>query len=126
MSPKYPLILLSEKVLFEMVGDELGTSIFFMYFSWLTSTSEGGASIFGNLPLSLPSDNPHGGFGAVTSKQIKLEISAWSGFEGLEKIFPTVMWFFYLEIFLVAILPLEAKTYNCLTFHNLYQEGCLC
>ena len=28
MSPIYPLILLSEKVLFEMVGDELGTSIF--------------------------------------------------------------------------------------------------
>ena len=36
------------------------------------------------------------------------------------------MWFFYLEFFLVAILPLEAKTCNCLTFHNLYQEGCLC
>ena len=36
------------------------------------------------------------------------------------------MCFSYLEIFLVAILPLEAKTYNCLTFHNLYQEGCLC
>ena len=61
---------------------------------------------------------------AVTSKQIKLEIPAWSGFEGLEKIFPTVMWFFYLEFFYVAISPLEVKTYNCLTFHN--QEGCLC
>ena len=47
MNPKYPFILLSEKVLFEMVGDELGTSIFFTYFSWLTSTSEGGESIFG-------------------------------------------------------------------------------
>ena len=36
------------------------------------------------------------------------------------------MWFSYLKFFLVEILPLEAKTYNCLTFHNLYQEGCLC
>ena len=31
---------------------------------------------------------------AVTSKQIKLEIPAWSGFKGLEKIFPMVIWFF--------------------------------
>ena len=30
-----------------MIGDELGTSFFFTYFSWLTSTSEGGKSIFG-------------------------------------------------------------------------------
>ena len=29
MSPKYPFISLSEKVLFEMVGDELGTSNLF-------------------------------------------------------------------------------------------------
>ena len=40
---------------------------------------------------------------AVTSKRIKLEIPAWSGFEGLEKIFPTVMWFFYLNFFSVEI-----------------------
>ena len=32
MSPKYPFILLSEKVLFEMVGDELGTSNLFHVF----------------------------------------------------------------------------------------------
>ena len=32
MSPKYPLILLSEKVLFEIVGDELGTSNLFYVF----------------------------------------------------------------------------------------------
>ena len=63
---------------------------------------------------------------AVTFKQIKLIIPAWSGFEGREKIFLTVMWFFLFKIFLVEISPLEAKTYNCLTFHNLYQEGCLC
>ena len=62
----------------------------------------------------------------ITSKQIKLEIPAWSGFKRLEKFFPTVMWFFNLNFFLVEISPLEAKTYNCLTFHNLYQEGCLC
>ena len=111
--------------------------LFFTYFSWLTTFSEAGASIFGRiqkisetLTLSLPSDQNHYQEGcfyrAVTSKQIKLEILAWSGFEGHEKIFPMVMWFFYLKFFLVEILPLEAKTYNCLTFHNLYQEGCLC
>ena len=59
------------------------------------------------LTLSLPSDQNHHHEGflyrAVTCKRLKLEIPAWSGFEGLEKIFPTVMWFFYLEIFLVAI-----------------------
>ena len=32
MSPKYPFISLSEKVLFEMVGDELGTSNLFYIF----------------------------------------------------------------------------------------------
>ena len=63
---------------------------------------------------------------AVTFKRIKLKIPAWSGFEGREKIFLTVMWFFLFKFFLVEISPLEAKTYNCLTFHNLYQEGCCC
>ena len=62
----------------------------------------------------------------ITSKQIKLEIPAWSGFEGLEKIFPKVLWIFYSKFFLVEISPLEAKTYNCLSFHNFYQEGYLC
>merc|ERR1711888_421624 len=113
MSPKYPLILLSEKVLFEMVGDELGTSIFFTYFSWLTSTSEGGESkISAILSLSLLSDQNHHHEGclyrAVTSKKIKLEIPARLGFEGLEKLFPTVMCFFYLKFFLVVISLLEA------------------
>ena len=32
VGPKYPFILLSEKVLFEMVGDELGTSNLFYVF----------------------------------------------------------------------------------------------
>ena len=80
--------------------------------------------------FSSPSNQNHHHEGcryrAVTSKQIMLEIPTWSGFEGLEKIFPMVMWFFYLKFVLVEISPLEAKTYNCLTFHNLYQEGCLC
>ena len=62
---------------------------------------------------------------AVTFEQIKQEIPAWSGFDGLEKFFPTVRWFLYLKFFLVEISALEAETYNCLTFHNLYQEVCL-
>ena len=61
----------------------------------------------------------------ITSKRIKLKIPAWSGFDGLEKFFPTVMQFLYLNFFLVEISPLEAETYYCLTLHNLYQEVCL-
>jgi hypothetical protein len=80
--------------------------------------------------LSLPSDQNHHHEGchyrAITSNQIKLEIPAWSGFEGLEKIFPKVLWIFYSKFFLVEISPLEAKMYNCLSFHNFYQEGYLC
>ena len=71
--------------------------------------------------MSLPSDGNHHREGclhrAVTSKRIKLEIPAWSGFEGLEKFFPTVMWFFYLKFFLVEIW-LTLATWSKSTISN--------
>ena len=106
-----------------------GLQIYFKYFSWLT-ISEGVASIFSRkqkisatLTLSLPSDRNHHHEGclyqAVTSKQIKLEIPAWSGFEGLEKFFPTIMWFFYSKLLLVKIwLTLPAWSKSRITHHH--------
>ena len=54
----------------------------------------------------------------ITSKQIKLEIPAWSGFEGLEKFFPTIMWFFYLEFFWVEIWLTLAEWSKSRITHN--------
>ena len=52
---------------------------------------------------------------AVNSKIIKLEIPAWSGFEGLEKFFPTVICFFLFEIFVgwdMAYISNMVQIYN--------------
>ena len=57
----------------------------------------------------------------ITSKRIKQEIPAWSGFDGLEKFFPTVMWFFYLKILLVEIW-LTLATWSKSTISNHHHQ----
>ena len=69
-------------------------------------------------------------YSAVTSKQIKLKIPAWSGFEGLEKFFPMVMWFFYLKNFLFEIWLTLAAWYQSTNTHHHHQiqkviEACI-